>query len=56
MQGALNKARQHKKRMKEGEGMQQKFYSFATAASCFSKRMQENEGVWDFKRGFLYQI
>ena len=27
-----------------------------TAASCFSGRMQENQGLWDFKTKFLYQI
>ena len=27
-----------------------------TAASCFSGRMQENQGLWEFERGFLYQI
>ena len=32
------------------------FSSFATAASRFSGRMQENQGVWEFRRGFLYQI
>ena len=28
----------------------------ATARSCFSGRMQENQGLWEFERGFLYQI
>lgn len=27
-----------------------------TAASCFSGRSQENQGVREFERGFLYQI
>ena len=30
--------------------------SAATAGSCFSERMQENQGLWEFERGFLYQI
>ena len=27
-----------------------------TARSCFFERMQENQGLWEFERGFLYQI
>ena len=27
-----------------------------TAASCFSEKSQENQGLWEFERGFLYQI
>lgn len=29
---------------------------FATARSCFSGRMQENQGFWEIEREFLYQI
>lgn len=31
-------------------------YIFITAASCFLKRMQENQGAGEFERGFIYQI
>ncbi|MBR5596336.1 MAG: hypothetical protein IKW30_02895 [Lachnospiraceae bacterium] len=27
-----------------------------TARSCFLGRMQENQGLWELRRGFLYQI
>ena len=27
-----------------------------TAASCFSGKVLENQGLWDFESGFLYQI
>ena len=27
-----------------------------TAASCFSERMQENQGLGEFESGLLYQI
>lgn len=30
--------------------------SCVTAASCFSGRRQENQGLQDFKTEFLYQI
>ncbi|MGN0429168.1 MAG: hypothetical protein ACI4E2_03795 [Acetatifactor sp.] len=32
------------------------FFLAGTAASCFSGRMQEKQGLWEFKRGILYQI
>ena len=27
-----------------------------TAGSCFLKESSQNQGLWDFKTGFLYQI
>lgn len=30
--------------------------AYTTARSCFSGRMQENQGFWEIERGFLYQI
>lgn len=33
-----------------------KNYSSATAGSCFSGKRSENQGLWEFEEGFLYQI
>ena len=30
--------------------------AYITAASCFSGKVQENQGLWNFERGFLCQI
>ena len=40
----------------EVESATWRYGNYVTAGSCFSKRMQENHGLGELRRGFLYQI
>ena len=33
-----------------------RYGNYVTAGSCFFGRMQENQGLWELKTEFLYQI
>ena len=33
-----------------------RYGNYVTAGSCFLKKSADHRGLWDFERGFLYQI